>query len=58
MPKNKVVMVKNPDKSAKIQYVVLVNPIGDKKFGYLHWDAKRTFTTRKAALAYKKKMMR
>ena len=39
----------------KGEFVVLVNPIGDETFGFLHWDEIKFFKDRNKAEEFQKK---
>ena len=51
MTKYKAVITNN-----KKGFIVMINPIGDDKYGYLHWDGFKQFKNKKDALAFKKKL--
>jgi len=42
----KTKIVENKEKG---EFAVLVNPIGDEQFGFLHWDSLDFFNSRKEA---------
>ena len=46
----KKVLVENKEKR---EFAVLIDPIGDKKFGFLHWDDIFFFKDRKKAERFK-----
>lgn len=45
-------IVKHPTEN---KYMALINPIGDENFGFLGWDMKKSFKTKKSAIAWAKK---
>lgn len=61
MVKNKrFEIIKNPDPKAKsnLKYVAILNPVGDKKYGFLDWDKKKFFPSREKAMCWVKRNLK
>lgn len=57
MARKRIEIIKNPNPKARVKYMSLINPIGDRTFGYLGWDKKKGFKTKLEARRWAKKQI-